>query len=146
MTVVVLVVVADLLRDAEAGVPDFSSHPLSHRSNGAPAAIWAPPGAPAGSPGFAAIRSFNMEGCDDKYSGPGSGPCGPEACAKPGANCSAPIAAWNASINEMFNNTQEGGLDLAEGEERKRIVGRHDTPRAAHQQSAERKRRGHREM
>lgn len=96
-----------------AAVPDFSSHPLAHRSSGAPSHIWAPLGAPPGSPGFAAIRGLSMTGCDDKYGGPGSGPCGPAACAKPGANCSAPIASWTLAIDQMFNSTAEGGLDLA---------------------------------
>ena len=102
-------------RTAHALVPDFSRHPLAHRSQGAPAAIWAPRGGPLGSPGFAAIRSFSMAPCDDKYTPgvPGSGPCGPTACSRTGANCSAPIPSWTAAIDLVFNSTADGGLDLA---------------------------------
>ena len=113
LLVPVPLMLALLLDYSRAAIPDFSSHPLAHRSSGAPSHIWAPLGAPPGSPGFAAIRGFSMSGCDDKYDGPGSGPCGPAACAKPGANCTAPIASWTATIDQMFNGTAEGGLDLA---------------------------------
>ena len=102
-----------LIPTSRAAVPDFKRHPLAYRSQGAPADIWAPSGSKPGSPGFAAIRGFSMDGCDDKYAGPGSGPCGPAACARPGANCSAPIPAWTKMIDQMFNATDDGGLDLA---------------------------------
>ena len=107
--VALLLMLAGLSRLAEAAIPDFTRHPLAHRSNGAPASIWAPEGAPAGSPGFAAIRGFSTAGCENG----GAGPCGPTVCAKPGANCSAPVPAWTAAIDQMFNSTAEGGLDLA---------------------------------